>query len=680
MKSSQSNENNLLLRKLTDEFIGNEEEQLQWSSDCKNALEQSPFQIRNAVEKRIKARDSSPFLVKKLLSAAPLFAILAATTIVVIASILLYKKYHPLFSVIRSFDEYSTSSDKKSFPLARTKKLLSEEEILFVFGDTDERVEGSKRTLLYKRNPNNLTYLSDFLIEKSNPPREEFERAIELDPENGWFKLFYASHLSKMAIVRNQEHYWDKTQPKWKCEDPDLLERALELTYEAGRDPKFFRYPTVNHEKRMALLPPAKNMIEQVQYTTVLASESSPDGVMILRLKEGIVWKARELSKQGDSEGFLNLVETAFRFVPKSMEQNKSFVGSLVHMVYLRKLAKDLTPIAKEMGLDKTSDELEQLEQEVKKIRTWITSGNEPAKSPLQYGSILVALSTSTSSGLGLPEIKQPTPKDWEPNRMLEHLQIETFYIAFSAAVLFLSSLISFLLALLGRKHTKKIARHMEVILRPRDFLRIVLLSFIVPIFTYVVITRFTPLGCLDWSWKHSGGLPFALNLGLTLYLFLFLPIAITTSIIRKRLGELQLAKKSSWWIWLPTLLTSFALIAALTFRFYGPPAAIVAAVAAGFGFWFCLGHALLMTWGKKRSFLARIIGLRSLSISLACLAILVTTLLIPLALRESHWVKREDYLPTKLSSFHLNSLEFHLDQEIRIRLNDCLSSSPLSK
>ena len=242
----------------------------------------------------------------------------------------------------------------------------------------------------------------------------------------------------------------------------------------------------------------------------------------------------------------------------------------------------------------------------------------------------------------------------------------------------FFQRLLSLILSLLGCRFSKNVSRRLEGILSWKDYLQIILPSFLIPILSYLLITRLTPLGCLDWALQSSKGLPFALNLGLTLYLLFFLPMIITAIIVRRKLAELSLAKRESRWIWLPVIATLFALLASWTFRYLGSPAVIISAVAAIIAFWGWLGHSLQMTWGKKRSFMARIIGLRALSISFACLAILMTTLFLPLSLRETYWVQKEAYIPSQLSVFHLNSLEYHLDQEVKRRLFEQMGNSPL--
>ena len=278
----------LLYQKLTDGFDGDEEERLQWIARCESALEQSSPQSVKETEKRLGAKEERSPLRKKLGKLRPLFTILLAAVVLSIAGLSLYRKYRPLLSIDSVLQPSSAGTEQLLFPLERTKKFLSKEELLFVFGDQEEKIADSRRATLYRDNPENLSYLSDYLLEKSNPPISVIDKAIKADPNNGWFKLYYAGCLAKKSLVRNPEHHWDESQPKWICENPELLKQALQLTQEAGMDSEFIRYPTANHARRISLLPPPKTFFDQLETYVVVASDSIGDGMKILDLANGI--------------------------------------------------------------------------------------------------------------------------------------------------------------------------------------------------------------------------------------------------------------------------------------------------------------------------------------------------------------------------------------------------------
>ena len=668
-----------LLSVLTENLSGNEEEKTLLRNSFEEAIAQTEPAVIEETNRRIRKRQSQKQIYKIVLSKLPVLAVLFSALYLLTFGSFMVQKYGALFAELSPWGESFFDKIPESFPTLRTKSHLSENDLLFVFGDFEEEIPDAKRATLYRQNPDNISYLSDYLAEKRNPPAEEFKKAIELEPDNGWFKLFYAGILSSEAVVRNDAHRWDEKEPKWKLADAEKLEEALKLLKQVNKDPEFHRHTTTNQKKRISLLPPRQEVFDEVEYITVLGSNPEKDSMAMLRLLEAIIWKARELAKERDSQAFSELTETAFRIIPRSLEQHQSLLGTLIHMTYLRHLSRSLAKAAEGSGFDEAEiDELRILEQEMVEIQRWMKSGVEPKKSPQKYGSVLAALSTTPKIGLGVSDVTQPTVDDWEPSRMKQHLQIEKLYLGMTALALYLAAFLSLVFSKIARKNSKIASLHLEAAFPIRDLLLIIFPSFFLPLILYLLLTRLTPFGCLDWAWRHSEGMPFALHLGLSFYLFLFLPIAISAFLVRSRLHRLRLAQKTTLWNWVPLFCSLIALLAASTFRYFEYQAAIVSAVVATFGFWFWLIRSLLLTWGKKRSFFSRIIGLRLLAISYATLAVLLTFLFKPIEIREKIWVERETYIPTRLSAFHINSLEYHFDQEIRKQLEETMASSLL--
>ena len=676
-KLDDLSERELLFQRLTEGFHGNDEERLQWQAYCQAALARADKKtLQEAVVSlaNIRGEHSS---AKRALRNWPFLLIPLAFALLALVNKFHLQNYQLDYSSLKGEHGFAHSTYGGEIPSKQAQKRLTEEELLLVFGTVGSSQDESPPLPLHQRYPHDLGYLSDYLATKKTATEEDFERAMTLDPDNGFFPLFYAGHLTEQSLKYNPQYSSSKKDLPFRIiTDPQKFEKALALVKLASKKTKFVKPSNDLQRKRMSLLPSPRTIAEEADYLAALHHNSSEDFFSLLELGNAIVTKTETFISQNDKKALEDFANTAFKFVPRSLAATENSLGPFAHHHYLRKVTKPLATRAREQDLPQLATDLEALQSEIEHLHLWKRSKTTPGATASKNGWPLLEFSIGYYEGA--ENVIQPTIADYEPGRMKWLLNVERSILYILAGFFISIAILLFLLSFLRRKATRNILPRFGNLLPIRQRLFILLTSFFVPLVSYLTITRLTPLGCLDWNINYLGGQPHAYNILSGATLFVVISIALTSTLVRRRLSRLGLTHPAGWLVWAPSSLVALSLLTAGLVRYFPDFAPQTSGALGGSGVLFLVAHSFSRLRGSTGMSLVRYLSIRTLAINFAGLSILLTTLHLPLTLRENHWVTQEQFFPQKKDPFHSTPIAASFDQEFRIRLNTIIENSPI--
>ncbi|GHC39916.1 hypothetical protein [Roseibacillus persicicus] len=676
MKNDSESAPKNLSEALTRGFQGSEEKRLQWQAYCEGALSQANEKALQEAETRLaqSARESPQR--KRLGKFFSISLIALALLLQALLTKVLLKNYDLGYVELTGKYGFVHGNYGGPLPTPATRKRLSEEELLLLSCGFRHDDEKPAYVTLRERHPDNIAYLCEYLVWAEDPRLKHFERAMELDPDNGWLALFYAGHLADRSLVSNLAYSSRKKDvPRRKIKDQEQFEKALMLMKRASEMTRFERYPNELQVRRANLLLPPKNIAEETEYLVALYP-SSDDSMRILSLASAVEVQAHLHVENNDPQSFQELVETALSIIPPLSSEMHGTIGSLTIQNFMRTLGGKLGPMARQLGLETLANRLEDLDNGITKLQDWSKSSPPPKFPVAKYGSPMTELISSYHEKM--PGMVQPSVEDLEPARMKFLLKMERSVLSVATGFLTVAALLTFFASFLSAKTTRLAALSLEKALPPYRWLLTLAASFLLPIVGYLIVTRLTPLGGLDRSVTYHAGQPHAYHIASTIALAFLLPVALTSFFTHRQLSRLGLSRPAGWTIWVPCLLVLLTLLSAGLIRYQPQFATEVSGAFGAFGLLFFLCHVLMRVFGPQRNELARILSLRQLAPTFAGLSILFSSLHIAITLRENHWVRQEEFFPQKGDRFHPSPMDATFSRLYSERLDTIIAGSPL--
>lgn len=565
---------------------------------------------------------------------------------------------------------------------------LGPEKTLLLFGDPETGGLTDRWKRLWNSQPGNPAYLSKHAMEhlryKKGLPAEIQQAVDRIDPDNGWYEAIQAGLVADGAVKRKSQSTLERKNlvtPKWEIQDPEKLNRSLQLLSQAMEKPAFTNYDAEMLKLQIPLLPVPDDYLSQMVPVTYLASQTE-SSIHLGRIASAMAAAGQECLKQPDADKLRHLFYDWEKLAERQLHDGTSMVDLLVAQAIYQTPALNFRDAAQSLGLEKEAARFSRIAADQQQEREHRESQRgKPGKEDMllqQHGSIHASMSIPAL----LSRVNHPPPlsaDDLEPGRHAEH----AFFTraALSAAILVLGFCAG--LAALHRMIQPQIHRQLSNsllgLLQRSDWMWIIGVGILVPMVWYVFFVYLTPLSSRAWSFRSNGLHQIGGQLIGLMLLILTLSIMTAVTIIARRGRFLGLAPRRMRFGWLAVISAALAI----------PMSGSTMPMAASFlretrmAYWpMWLSGVLLalpMLWllvvsgksilGDRSDGLRRSITARVLLPAWICGATIMALSAIVLHAEERRWVRRDTLQQILPDQPGLSNYEWRVTQQLRKEL-----------
>jgi len=442
---------------------------------------------------------------------------------------------------------------------------LGEEQRFLFVGDTSRKRFSQQQRAIWEAHPDRIEYLDNyltFLVEdqmnsKAFPPDyliTEFEHAKALDPENARYNYLLAGLLIKSSTsIKNVDE--DEIPPEeiaaagsscsygWTCggrtryqfeiRDRNLLNRAMTEILEGAKKPYFRSYAGAMAHERIAQLPRATKVEEQAARVRMATGRFLPENAIGDEIVKAVARCAALAQQEGDTELSERLLQSWYPYATKMAEDGETGLDLLVIQYSMSQAEFDFAPIFVSMNREAQAEAVRKLARS--------------ARAPYLGRSAQVPVNED-EGGLRDPRVQQGgllsgtfvAPMYYPPGTSLRQIvsvnqnvleRIGLLGIALTLSAALIGSILIALRWIWARTDT---GQPVLILLRPLAFARVVAYSILIPLFVYVVYTRWTTFSGREYSVLFMGG-RFALELALLGFAMVCMSMLQTSHYVRAR-------------------------------------------------------------------------------------------------------------------------------------------------
>jgi hypothetical protein len=430
---------------------------------------------------------------------------------------------------------------------------LGPRERLLLYGDPSAASVSACWRPLWQSDPENQVYLAKaaaaYFEEHQQLPPEILAAA---DPDNGWFLAISAAGVAKGAVTRErlpQAAIEAGEAAVYVIEDERRLEEALELLAQAAQTPRFASHQNELLRQQIRLLPPRRDFVSQLP-AIVFVAGADLRSMPLRELLNVLAAGAGKRAAEGDAAGFLKIVHSWKWLVTQTSNHSDTLIDYLVARVLFSAAAANFREAAELVGLEEEAryfarvHELHLAEKEARHGR------DDPQDHLLESKASLLAKSGLAMLNRQVAVPPELTDDDLRPARYAEH----AFFgrIVTGVAWLLLGLCVGF--AAMGRWRGSVLDRRLSArvvdLLRPADWLWLMVGGVVLPICWYLAVTRLTPLTSREWSLGFHGFISPAGQFGALVLSLMTMPVVIAGRLLAKRgavLGLCHRWKRLGW-------------------------------------------------------------------------------------------------------------------------------------
>lgn len=453
------------------------------------------------------------------------------------------------------------SWDLHKMPADRIARGLSPQERLLLLGDPEAKPAGDRMKRLWESDPTNPAYLAEHARwqvkeEKSLPP-ELLAEALRLEPDNGYIH-YLAAIAESPGAVKSVDVPRTRGQPRppalYQVTDEAKWWKTLDHLHAAAMAPRFDGYENELLSRRLALLPPADDILSIAPLGHYLFGNDIVT-VSGFSLPEVIAAKAQVCRTQGDREGFLKLVESWDRLIGKLTENGRL---TLMNLIILRGSAgaplDDLISTAVDLGVPELAARLEERKEK-------LSRDHSPLRKAMRFEEAKnnAALRGSFFLQQSFP-LEMPREEVLRPGRQAEYALLDRVATIAGWGVLSLAAFAMAIYQFRGSALVRRLSGRLAMLAGPGDLLRVALVGVVLPYLLALAVIHFTPLGSRAWSLSTQGGSIVAGQLASVLLVMLLLPPLVVRSFLTRRAARLGLAACRPTTGWLAVIAAGAAL------------------------------------------------------------------------------------------------------------------------
>jgi hypothetical protein len=569
-------------------------------------------------------------------------------------------------------------------PEAMEKRLIAgktPEERLILVGDTSKRSRSERMKALWESDPDNPVYYSEYATvhgsEHGVLPPDFTATGRRLDPGNAWFPAIAAGVAARESLDDTKKPVVTPGGAKLMgLRDQAKLDEAIALLQEAARAERFESHSSELLVKRIALLPPRTDAMEQMVPISYVAGMSTLS-LRMRRIGEAVSLKAHQLAKAADAEGFRQLVadwENFSRLISSARYVN--LVDMLVTVVVARGPLKALVEAAKDLGLPEEEKRLKEREDRFAAWKTAASGRAHDTRSLDLHGSLLAKTALGVA-GRQTRDIVPITNEELKPGRIADHA-LAGRLVGFLAWLLLGSVLLASLLyRFRASKLIRRLSDRMLGLMKPVDWMWIIAGGVILPLAFHQFIQRLTPLGGREWSLAASSFTAPSGQAGATLWLMVFLPLLIARWRLSLRAGAIGLESRTRIWTWI-CVVVGFAALPVFGAAFLSGAPSMPTLGAAGTMLGLLKLCVLIIgiraIFGRRSQLLRRVTLSRILIPAYATGMLLMMVTVLVYHAEEKYWIARDALTGMSIAKPGMTSYEYDVTQQLRRELLEILN------
>lgn len=574
-------------------------------------------------------------------------------------------------------------------------KDLSEKEKLLLGDFSLEYYEDHKNgEALYLSEPDNPAYFTEYALKYSSSfdvlPPGFLETAARIDPQNSFY-LYLAAGMMDYDAIDLQPSSGSSPKPRivngirlslppvereYKINDQAVYEESLELIKKASELSGFRSFGKSMMRERMRCFRHSDTTLDRM-HALILVYWQTSGVISLRRVSDTLSARAQELSKNGDKNGFLEMVKMREHFIEGMLSNPDVYlVTELINMVVVAGTAEYFHYAAKRLGLNdlekKFGDQHQALREmaDRRKLRPagdydWMTE-----RSSYLTGFTLPMMMSQADSP---PLI---TAADLAPQRYADHALAMRMGLSATALSLLIFALPIYLFRFVFPASLRKTADRLTQLLRPMDWILAFSLGVILPLSGIILLNRFTELGGREWALSHFLFLFPGVHLVAILLWISLAPAAIIRWCLLRRVSALGLSG-------LPAITAAPALMGVTVLTIaaypavmkYGLDTPVLIGLTAPVAFWLSVvfGNGLHGLIGRAQHRIS--LAATSMAI-LPCLSFAIITVLAVLPLykaSEIHWLAQDTLYSIDPDAPDLGQYEFRVATQKRKEIREAL-------
>ncbi len=474
---------------------------------------------------------------------------------------------------------------------------LTPQQRLILFGASGADDEAGKWKPLWDSAPDNPAYLAEYAAAYFRDHKElspEILTAAEsLDPDNAWFPALAASGIAEGAVTKERVPYSPvKSPPKtpvWKIDDAKRLDETLAAIHQLAGKTKYTAYQAELLRERMPLFPPRRDYVSQIP--PMLYGGLMPTANLGLRkLSDALAAGAQQCAARGDVEGFRRITGDWQALVPLLVRGGDTLVDVMIAKVFFSGPAQNFRDAARTLGLEKETQYFAGIHDR------WLEEKNEREKrGKSDPDGALVEQRSAMLVGMTLPMLRRQvtspprlTAEDLRPGRYADHALLGRLG---SWAAFLLLGLCAAAATFRRAPLAYRLSARMVDLLRPADWIWMLLGGVGLPVAWYLLIALLTPLSAWEWSVRSTGFIQPAGQFGCLVLSMIVMTVQMAGWRLAKRGAVIGLTTRFPWigWVAAAAALTGVPAFGAI--MYIGMEAGYaLAGIALG---WMLLGAAL---------------------------------------------------------------------------------------
>ncbi len=391
-----------------------------------------------------------------------------------------------------------------------SRRGISEEAAFLCFGDTSLESDIDRQRGIWESDPTNRVFYGNYItmlavkhpLNNTDDLRfleQEIRRGEELDPDNARYNYLLAGLMTELAseikIVPSED---GDDEMLLDVIDRDLLDKGMAELLKAGSKPFMDTYCTEMLALRMSVLPEVESLSEVIARISMAAGIYLPDVSKHRNLARTSLKYAELLVAEGRKAEALPYLEAWYPLCKKGFAQDGTLIEALVSFA-IAGLGGESAAVLEQIGETERAEEMRRLSGAVTAVydghkARLKSDNNDMGKTIRMHGSIL--------AGMLIPAIGSDgvTKEDLAPGREIEHTWVEKGWLSGFISCLFLIMLGLLAIALYMRFVRGGESAPLLLLPDPRQTVKVLLFSVVVPLAVFFIYTRHTDLSGRDLS------------------------------------------------------------------------------------------------------------------------------------------------------------------------------------
>jgi hypothetical protein len=393
---------------------------------------------------------------------------------------------------------------------------LTDAQRLLLEGDLSRPTRAEQQRAIWETDPDNRVYLGNYVTalaasSESLPTdalHRELEAARQVEPDNARFDYLEAAHLLNAAAEIKSEKTSEDENGKARMSyslavrDREQLDTAMLVLQQGLAKPYWRRYSAEMLAEQLAVLGPARRLVDLVQRTAIAAGTLLPDLSKLRTLARASRLYGELLIAEGRLDEAVPFLEAWNTLAQHITTDSFTLIDLLVATAVANDAAESIPPLYRQMNRPADAERTATTAEVIAKpVNDW----REQRKSADQSdGAALLQERGGVLASLLLPALGTwPEAREYEAGRMLEYTVFTEFLVAVVLLALFLVMVVSGIFAWRWRWSCNRQGLSIPGPAVPptaTEIIRVIVIGVVLPLALFFAVTRWLPWSGHNYS------------------------------------------------------------------------------------------------------------------------------------------------------------------------------------